>query len=393
MPSIPTAPVSQHASKPDDQRGKDNAATLARIDKVFAVMFAQQEYPPGKPFMTLNEFITLVSGDHPKDKISQSSMRRVFAVMRDTFNLPVDYISERKGHGFTEPVASFALDTISEEQVYVLIQSVQALRAHQGSKALVQVRRVLKKACYGITLRLRVEFEDIEEALSFHLVGFDAPAPVDPAMFKAAVRAILKKQEVRLEHRSVKRRGEVKQKTVEPLHLAVINHVPYLFHYDPEIAAGNASKAGKAGPGALGAKDEPVDPIRKFALTRISGLEPTGRGCKPRKFDVHERVNRGMGAFDDTDAADVELRFSPRVAGLILERPWHKTQTTEELADGGLTMRLRSACTPELDASILRWAGDVEVIGPGKLRGRIHQLGLALAKDNAGDGRAPSGPA
>ena len=32
--------------------------------------------------------------------------------------------------------------------------------------------------------------EDIEEALSFHVVGFDAPAPVDPGLFKAAMRAI-----------------------------------------------------------------------------------------------------------------------------------------------------------------------------------------------------------
>ena len=76
------------SSKADDQRGKENAALLARIDKVFAQMFRQQEYRTGKPFMTLREFIVLVCGPLKKDQISESSMRRVFDVMRDTFNLP-----------------------------------------------------------------------------------------------------------------------------------------------------------------------------------------------------------------------------------------------------------------------------------------------------------------
>ena len=67
-------------SKADERRGKENAALLARIDKVFAQMFRQQEYPPGKAFMTLKEFIVLVCGPLKKDQISESSMRRLSAL-------------------------------------------------------------------------------------------------------------------------------------------------------------------------------------------------------------------------------------------------------------------------------------------------------------------------
>jgi predicted DNA-binding transcriptional regulator YafY len=360
------------SSKSNDQRGKENAALLARIDKAFSQMFEQQSYPPNKRFMTLKEFIVLVSGTDPEDQISESSMRRVFEVMKTTFNLPVDWIPSRHGHGFTEPVAAFSLDAVSEEQVYALVQSVQMLKVHRASKALNQLRRVVKKACFGITLRLGVEFEEIEEALSFHLVGFDAPAPVEPELFKQAMRAILQKREVRLEHRSVKRRGEVKQKTVEPLHLAMINHGLYLFHYDRELE-GKKDENGEA-----------VDPIRKFALTRIGKLEPTGRVCRARKFDVDERVERGMGAFDGKDAVEVELRFSPKVAPLILERPWHKRQEVTEHADGGITLKLRVTHSPELEGAVLRWAGDVEVVSPGKLRRRMWELGDAVKRVHGG---------
>jgi predicted DNA-binding transcriptional regulator YafY len=89
-----------------------------------------------------------------------------------------------------------------------------------------------------------------------------------------------------------------------------------------------------------------------------------------------------LGAFDENDAEEVELRFTPQVAGLILERPWHKTQTVEERADGGVTLRLRSACTPELEGFILRWAGDVKVVSPPPLRGRVQELGTKLVAMN-----------
>jgi len=278
-----------------------------------------------------------------------------------------------------------SLDVISEDQVYALIQSVQMLGVHRQSAVYRELRKLVEKACLGITLKLGLSFADIEAALSFHVVGFDTPPPIDPDLFKAVIRAVLQKQEVKLEHRSVKRRGEVKQKTVEPLHLAIINHAPYLFHYDPALE------------GKKDEKGEPVDPIRKFALTRIGGLEPTGRTCKARAFDVHERVRRGMGAFDGPDAVEVKLRFSPKVAGLILERPWHRDQKVTEMANGGLVLELRvthcrysgGQCgrpssfhfgSPELEGAILRWAGDVEVVSPGKLRTRMGELGEELAR-------------
>lgn len=353
--------------KPQDARGKENAATMPRIEKVLALFKRQQDYPPGKSFVTLKQLIELVSGKNPKDKISESTMRRVLDAMRDYFNLPIDYIPARKGHGFTQPVSSFSLDVICEEQVYLLIQSVQMLSMYREKNVYQQMRKLVKKSCLGNTMMLGFEFEEIEEALSFHVVGFDAPAPVDPELFKAAMRAILNRQEVTLEHRSVKRPGEVTKKTVEPLHLSMINHALYFWHWDEEAEV-------------LPEQNEEDAKIRKFALTRISHLTPTRRKCKPRPFDVHARVKRGMGAYDEKSGEPVEIRFTPKIAPLILERRWHEAQTVTKHADGGLTLSLPVGHTPELDGFIMRWAGNVEVIGPVGVRQKIRELGEALVK-------------
>jgi hypothetical protein len=227
----------QPPEKKDSRRGEDNPSQFPRIKQVFAILKQSQDDPnPNKTYPTKGEIARMIQGNDPK-RLSDDTIGRIFDMMRDDFHLPVDFIPARKGHGFTEPVAGFPLDAITEDQVYALIQSVQMLGVHRQSKVYRDLRKLVAKACLGITLKLGIDFADIEKALSFHVVGFDTPPPIDPDLFKQVVRAILQKQEVKLEHRSVKRRGEVKRKVVEPLHLAIINHAPYLFHYEFAPAA------------------------------------------------------------------------------------------------------------------------------------------------------------
>jgi predicted DNA-binding transcriptional regulator YafY len=245
-----------------------------------------------------------------------------------------------------------------------------------------------------------VEFEEIEEALSFHVVGFDAPAPVDPELFKAAMRAILNRREVRLEHRSAKRPGEVREQVVQPLHLGMINHALYLWHYDPvraAVRAGRAVRAARADEngekgadevrGSDGKQGKRNDGIRKFALTRIGKFEETGRVFeRPRGFDIRERLKNGMGAFDEEDTVKVRIRFTPKVATFIMERSWHESQEMERLpaeSGGGVMLTLQVAHTPELEGFALRWAGDMEVVEPSPLRARMRELGEALVRSHA----------
>ena len=90
-----------------------------------------------------------------------------------------------------------------------------------------------------------------------------------------------------------------------------------------------------------------------------------------------------MGAFDDEDIVEVELLFSAKVAPFILERPFHPTEVVTKGADGSLSVKIRVATTPELDAAVVRWAGNVEVKGPARYRKHVRELGEALAACNA----------
>jgi hypothetical protein len=79
-----------------------------------------------------------------------------------------------------------------------------------------------------------------------------------------------------------------------------------------------------------------------------------------------------MGAFDEEEAVEARIRFTPKVTPFIMERTWHESQEMERLPDecgGGVMLTLRVAHTPELEAFALRWAGDMEVVEPVPLRG------------------------
>lgn len=385
--TLPTAAAESPERKParGSKAGRqvEHAEDLPRIRVLFAVFKRNQDHPRAdKRFPSIKEIGALLDPERP---LGEGAVRRVLTLMKADFGLPVDFVPERGGHGFTEPVAGFPLDAISEEQVYYLIQSLQALSLQRNHKAYAELRRCFRKACLGINLALGFDFQEMEKAISFHVVGFGGPAHVDPALFKAAIRAILRNKEVRLVHHSAKRPGETKVKVIHPLHVSMINHALYLWHYDPSVAAAQ-EKADPEGYKKLKPKQRAKKATRKFALTRIGSFEETGERFDREAygFDIEERMANQMGAFDDVDAVPVVMRFTPKVAPFILERHWHDTQEIEQLADGGVELRLRVGCTPELEAFILRWAGEVEVVEPAGVRQRMRELGEAMWRGHGG---------
>lgn len=91
-----------------------------------------------------------------------------------------------------------------------------------------------------------------------------------------------------------------------------------------------------------------------------------------------------MGAYDDSDPVPVRLHFTPKVAPFIAERPWHETTRFERLPRWRSDAPLHVAHTPELEAFVLRWAGNVDVLEPAGLRQRMHEVGEARAAAHRG---------
>jgi hypothetical protein len=178
-------------------------------------MFLQNQNSPGKKFPTNAEIGKALQ---PDDPLGTDAVRSILDMMRDDLGMPVDFIEERGGHGFTESVAGFPLDAISEEQAYYLIQSVQMLGVHRHAKLFAEIRAAVKRACLGICFALNIDFEDIEEALSFHVVGVRCAGAGGPGAVQAGDAGDSAKAggDAGASEREAARRGEAEDRGAAP---------------------------------------------------------------------------------------------------------------------------------------------------------------------------------
>jgi predicted DNA-binding transcriptional regulator YafY len=111
--------------------------------------------------------------------------------------------------------------------------------------------------------------------------------------------------------------------------------------------------------------------VRLFAVDRIKKLEPMSTSFEsPENFDIESVLHSSFGAFIG-EVKKVEIRFSPEVAGYVMEKIWHKSQTIEQQADGSVIFRAEVAGTKEIKFWVMSWGASAQVLAPESLREEI----------------------
>ena len=93
-------------------------------------------------------------------------------------------------------------------------------------------------------------------------------------------------------------------------------------------------------------------------------------------IDVDETVlNRelesGYGIFSGSATQIARLRFNPEVARWVSRETWHPQQTAEYDDAGFYLLSVPYSQDTELVMEILKYADEVEVLEPAKLRARV----------------------
>lgn len=137
---------------------------------------------------------------------------------------------------------------------------------------------------------------------------------------------------------------------------------------------------------AVGHADPPGE-LRVFKLERVVKAELTATPFEPvPTAELLARLERSWDVWlSDADAVEVRLRFAPEAARSVREARWHASQRLEDIAGGGVEMRLAVASTIELVPWILGWGGACEVLAPPALRDEVaRQLRHAASRYEAG---------
>ena len=192
-------------------------------------------------------------------------------------------------------------------------------------------------------------------------------APLDPRFIehvRLLTRAWAERRVVDIEYEGAAfegRAGERSRRTVRPFLIepSLQTHALYLIGWD-----------------------EDRDAMRTFKIERIRDVRVSPRTFEaPEGATLEKDLRRGWDIIADQPATEVVLRFSPAVAGRVLETTWHALQQTEATRDGGLVWRSTVSGVIEIRLWILSWGDDVEVLEPPELRTQVRNiLGRALAR-------------
>jgi predicted DNA-binding transcriptional regulator YafY len=111
---------------------------------------------------------------------------------------------------------------------------------------------------------------------------------------------------------------------------------------------------------------------RVFALHRITRAELTDEPFAPRREAVAE-MSRAYRLWARPGTQRVVLRFSPRVAGEVRERGWHRSARLTDTDDGGVVIAMEIGAPEELERWLLGYGADVQVEEPAALAEQIRQ--------------------
>lgn len=111
--------------------------------------------------------------------------------------------------------------------------------------------------------------------------------------------------------------------------------------------------------------------LRTFALERIETFAIMDERFEPRPLPQHS-FEHSIGVHNGTPV-NIAIEFDPRVAGYVKGREWHKTQTTEDLPDGGVRLTLHVSDDRPLRAWILSFGPLARVLSPPRLAQEIFE--------------------
>ena len=179
------------------------------------------------------------------------------------------------------------------------------------------------------------------------------------AMLASMVDAILDRRVIRVRHRNF--RGDPKQVYVRPLSLAMHQHQLYV----------------------LGLSEKRLENIRFSRITAVFVTKDTFEYPRLDEYDPRAWFRDSIGIFIHDDEASsiavqrVKVRLDRRWASYVETHRWHESQR-HTVDEHGVLLELTVRTCPELEALVLGFGADAEVLEPSSLRERVARRIVAM---------------
>lgn len=309
-----------------------------------------------RPLIHLSKIHRLIINEtYPNNKeiaseleLSERTIKRYIAQMRDDFNAPIEYSREKKGFYYTHPTWEMPLVPLTEGELLAFFIATVALQGKGGTYEDERLRRALAKIGSGLPEQISINLNYLFESTSFqsppHVL-------VEGGILDRLYQAIIEKEIVSFDY-FTPGKGETKDRRIEPLLLHNHEGTWYVIAFDylrqTEIV---------------------------FHAGRISKLNMTGDYFKKRKsFNKEKYLNESFGMYRGGKLTEVEIIFDEYQSKWMRERNFfHPQEEREELFDGRMKLKF-TVGENGLEAVArfcLQYAGNFVAVKPRKLREMI----------------------
>lgn len=267
-------------------------------------------------------------------------MDREFMVNR--LGAPIEFDRERGGWYYADETWSLPNIMVTEGELLAFFLSVEVARRYLGTILEDPLRSAVDKITQGIKGPVSVDLETLKTHYTFIA---PALASGDEQTLLALHRAIRDRQRVWMRYYTASR-DERSERTVSPYHLYNIHGDWYLVAFD----------------------DRRND-FRNFSIGRIEEWKILeGRFERDPEFSIQDYMGRAFQTERGGETVEVAIRFDSYQARYMRERRWHASQEINELPDGGLVLRFRTAGLGEVQRWVMQYGSHAEVLEPEELR-------------------------
>ncbi len=274
--------------------------------------------------------------------------------LRYSLKAPVEYHRTEKGYYYSDRTYLLPAVFLREGELLAVLLAEEVTRQYLGTPLEAPLRAAVDKINRHLPEPVRVQLEQRTE--SFRFSG-GSGVEVAPEIISQVQRAIQERRVLRIRYYTASR-DETTDREVEPHFLTNIRGDWMVVCWD---------------------RDKEQD--RVFMLARIRECSPTDvRFDKRPELEPDSYSQHTFLTEHKWDPYGVAIRFDSYQARWIRERTWHPSQSVEELADGGLILRLQVAGEGDLLRWLLSHGPHAEVLEPAWLRQRIVETAQAMVQ-------------
>ena len=282
-----------------------------------------------------------------KLEVSQATIKRDLAYMRDFMGAPIKYDRSANGYCYNANADDFELPGLwfNETELFALLATEQLLEAVQPGFLTPWIgplkSRIHKLLEHGghqsKTVTSRIRLQPMAQRL------------VRQEQFGLAASAVLEERRLEIEYRG-RQRGEDTRRRIHPYRLLHYRDNWYLIAWC-----------------------EQANDYRTFSLDRIQQASLSEKKLRP--FDekhLRRHISASFGIFTGEAKHWAVLRFSAQRAEWVADEQWHPDQIGQ-WKGGKYELQIPYSDERELLMEILKYGPDVEVIAPEELRNKVSQ--------------------